>query len=65
MVLYVDGSLNTQVCQRYNYPDKTHYISNFFAPAYSNISVGMEYRPKSNYSVYLSPGFHEDDFRGG
>jgi hypothetical protein len=61
------GDLNTQFAKGYNYPDKTHYISNFFAPAYSNISVGMEYRPKSNYSVYLSPAstkmtFVEDDY---
>ena len=49
------GDLNTQFAKGYNYPDKEHYISNFFAPAYSNVSLGMEYRPKSNYSVYLSP----------
>lgn len=61
------GDLNTQFAKGYNYPDKTHYISTFFAPAYSNISVGMEYRPKSNYSVFLSPvsakmTFVEDDY---
>ena len=49
------GDLNTQFAKGYNYPDKEHYISNFFAPAYSNISLGMEYRPRSNYSVFLSP----------
>lgn len=61
------ADLNTQFYKGYNYPDKTHYISKFFAPAYSNISVGMEYRPKSNFSVYLSPvagklTFVEDDY---
>lgn len=61
------GDLNTQFAKGYNYPDKEHYISNFFAPAYSNISLGMEYRPKSNYSIYLSPvsakmTFVEDDY---
>lgn len=61
------GDLNTQFAKGYNYPDKEHYISNFFAPAYSNVSLGMEYRPKSNYSVYLSPvsakmTFVEDDY---
>ena len=35
------GDLNTQFAKGYNYPDKTHYISNFFAPAYSNISLGI------------------------
>lgn len=61
------GDLNTQFAKGYNYPDKSYYISNFFAPAYSNISLGMEYRPKSFFSVYLSPAsvkmtFVEDDY---
>ena len=42
------ADLNTQFAKGYNYPDKSHYISNFFAPAYSNVALGMEYRPKSN-----------------
>lgn len=48
------GELNTQFTKGYNYPDKTHHVSTFFAPAYSNLSIGIEYR-KSNYSVFLSP----------
>lgn len=49
------GDLKTQFYKGYKYPDKTHYISSFFAPAYSNISLGLEYRPKANYSLYFSP----------
>ena len=49
------GDFKTQFYKGYNYPDKTNYISNFFAPAYSNVSLGIEYRPKANYSIYLSP----------
>ncbi|NDV60068.1 DUF3078 domain-containing protein [Bacteroides sp. 519] len=49
------GDFKTQFYKGYNYPDKTNYISKFFAPAYSNISTGMEYRPQANYSIYLSP----------
>ena len=61
------ADLNTQFAKGYNYPDKSHYISKFFAPAYSNISLGMDFRPKSNYSLYLSPiagklTFVEDDY---
>lgn len=48
------GDLNTQFAKGYNYPDKSHYISTFFAPAYSTLSIGMEYR-KKNYSVFFSP----------
>ena len=36
------GDLNTQFAKGYDYPDKEHQISNFFAPAYSNIALGME-----------------------
>ncbi|NDV79902.1 DUF3078 domain-containing protein [Dysgonomonas sp. 511] len=49
------GDLKTQFYKGYNYPDKSQYISKFFAPAYSNISVGMEYRPNTNFSAYFSP----------
>ena len=49
------GDLNTQFAKGYDYPDKEHQISNFFAPSYSNIALGMEWRPKSNYSLLLSP----------
>ncbi len=49
------GDLNTQFAKGYDYPDKEHQISNFFAPAYSNIALGMEWRPKSNCSLLLSP----------
>lgn len=49
------GDFKSQFYKGYNYPDKDNYISNFFAPAYSTISVGFEYRPNTSYSVYLSP----------
>lgn len=51
----IAAELNTQFAKGYNYPDKDHYISNLFAPAYSNVALGMEYRPKSNYSLFMSP----------
>ena len=35
------GDLNTQFAKGYDYPDKEHQISNFFAPAYSNIALGF------------------------
>jgi len=41
------GSFKTQFYNGYNYPDKDNYISKFMAPAYSNLSLGVEFRPKS------------------
>lgn len=60
------GSFKTQFYKGYNYPEKQRYISNFMAPAYSNVSLGIEYRPKANYSIYYSPAsmkmtFVQDD----
>lgn len=49
------ADLKTQFAKGYNYPDKTNYISDFFAPAYSTVSLGIEFRPKANYSFYFSP----------
>ncbi|MDD4515032.1 DUF3078 domain-containing protein [Massilibacteroides sp.] len=61
------GSFKTQFYKGYNYPDKSKIISDFMAPAYSNLSLGLEYRPKSNYSIFFSPAsakltFVEDDY---
>lgn len=61
------GSFKTQFYKGYKYPEKTNVISNFMAPAYSNLSLGLEYRPKANYSLYFSPAsakltFVEDDY---
>lgn len=66
---YYTGMIDfkSQFTKGYNYPNKDEYISKFLAPGYSNISVGIEYRPNDNYSVYFSPvagklTFVNDDF---
>lgn len=51
----VMADFKSQFYKGYDYPDKSQYISKFFAPAYVNVSGGIEYRPKDNYSFYLSP----------
>lgn len=61
------GSFKTQFYKGYNYPDKSTIISNFMAPAYSNISLGLEYRPTANFSLFFSPAsakltFVQDDY---
>lgn len=47
----------SQFATGYDYSDdgKGPFISKFMAPAYSNVSLGMEYRPNEILSVYLSP----------
>jgi len=50
------ADFKTQFYKGYNYPDRENYISKFMAPAYSNVSVGVEYKPDGKfYSVYFSP----------
>lgn len=50
------ADFKSQFYKGYNYPDKEHYISNFMAPGYVTVSVGIEYKPEYKfYSVYFSP----------
>jgi len=50
------ADFKSQFAKGYNYPNRDNYISKFMAPAYSNVSVGIEYKPADKfYSVYFSP----------
>ncbi|MDR1810086.1 MAG: DUF3078 domain-containing protein [Prevotella sp.] len=49
------ADFKSQFYKGYNYPNKEYYISKFMAPAYSSLSLGIEYRPNDDYSAYLSP----------
>ena len=56
---YLSGLFNfrSQFAPGYNYPDATTKIktSQFLAPAYILLSLGMDYKPKDNFSLFLSP----------
>ncbi len=45
----------TQFTEGYNYPNDSVYISRFMAPAYINISLGMDYKPSKHFNVYIAP----------
>lgn len=50
------ADFKSQFYTGYSNSDKTQIVSKFLAPAYSNISLGMEYKPKDKfYSLYFSP----------
>jgi hypothetical protein len=53
----VAGLLNfsMQFAKGYKYPDRIHYISTFFAPAYLDAALGFSYKPNPKYSFFLSP----------
>lgn len=50
-------NLRTQFVRGYNYSSDGNrkLISNFFAPAYILASVGLDYKPKKDFSILLSP----------
>lgn len=49
------GGFKTQSLDGFNFPNDSVRISTFMAPAYVNISLGIEYVPTPDFSLYLSP----------
>jgi hypothetical protein len=45
----------TQMAPGYDYPNDSVVISKLFAPAYSLIAVGMDFKPTSEFNLFLSP----------
>lgn len=45
----------SQFDKGYAYPNKTDYISKFFAPAYFQASIGLNYKPTNYFSLFISP----------
>ncbi len=45
----------SQFTEGYNYPNDSVKISNFLAPAYITLALGMDYKPNDNFSLFLSP----------
>lgn len=56
---YLTGlfDFRTQFAPGYNYPsdDGRVLTSNYLAPAYVLLSLGMDYKPNNNFSVFMSP----------
>ena len=47
--------MNTVFFKTYNGPDRTEIIANFLSPGNFTLSLGLDYKPKDNFSLYLSP----------
>ena len=54
---YYSGLLNfkSQFATGYKDKNNTEVISNFFAPAYLFVAVGMDYKPNDKFSLMISP----------
>lgn len=55
--VYYSALINfkSQFTEGYNYPNDSVIISEFLAPGYLLGSIGLDYKPNDNLSLYLSP----------
>lgn len=55
--LYYAGfmSFRSQFAPGYNYPNDSVKISNFLAPAYTLIALGIDYKPIENLTLFFAP----------
>lgn len=54
---YYSGLLDfkTQFAPGFNYPNDSVVISNFLAPGYGLVALGLDYRPNDNFSLFAAP----------
>jgi hypothetical protein len=50
-----ETNFRTQVARGYKFPDNQNPISAFMAPGYLTFSVGLDYKPNKNFSLFLAP----------
>lgn len=58
--LTILGGFRSQYTRGYDYKiengeEQEHYVSNWLSPSYSDLSIGVDWKPNSIFSVYLSP----------
>ena len=51
----VESDFRTQIANGYAYPNKVNPISAFMAPGYLTTSIGLDYKPNKDFSLFLSP----------
>lgn len=49
------ADFKTQFTDGFNYPNDSVYISRFMAPGYALASLGMDYKPNDQFSLFISP----------
>lgn len=54
---YYAGLVNfkSQMTAGYNYPDDSTEISNFLAPGYVLVAIGMDFKPSDVFTLFISP----------
>jgi len=51
----IESDFKTQMANGYAYPNKVNPISAFMAPGYLTASIGLDYKPNKDFSLFLSP----------
>ena len=49
------AGFKSQFIDGFSYPNDSIRVSKFMAPGYGNLSLGIDYVPNENFSVFLSP----------
>ena len=50
-----EANFKTQMAPGYNFPNMKNPISAFMSPGYLTFSLGLDYKPNANFSLFLSP----------
>lgn len=50
-----ETNFRTQIANGYAFPDKVNPISAFMAPGFLTFSLGLDYKPSKDFSLFLSP----------
>lgn len=49
------GGFRSQFIDGYNYPNDSVRVSKFMAPGYVNLSLGIDYSPNENFTLFVAP----------
>jgi hypothetical protein len=50
-----ETNFKTQMAPGYKFPDMKNPISAFMSPGYLTFSIGLDYKPNANFSLFISP----------
>lgn len=51
----LNGGFRTQFLDGFNFPNDSVRVSTFMAPGYTSLSLGIDFSPSENLTVFLSP----------
>lgn len=55
LLLSALGNFKSQFANGYNYPNDSLVVSKFAAPGYLTLGIGLDWKPKDYFSLFISP----------